>query len=104
MVSLDKVSLLLHQALGDDWQRIHNYCHMSGEQFAVAVGKIKNKFNNHPHLQILLTLKQWTKAENCSCQQVFDKISPLLGRSQHREELHRLLFNGCRGMMTMLLT
>ena len=95
MIILDKVSSLLYKALGYNWERIHTYCYRQHRQFAVAIGNIKRQFHDHPHMQILMTLKQWTKAQNCSSQQLFDKIKPLLEHSpSYQSQLRELLFTG----------
>ena len=94
MITLDKVSSLLYKALDHDWQRIHNYCYRQHGHFAVAIGNIKQQFRDHPHMQILMTLKQWTMAQNCSSKQLFDQIKPLLEHSPHYQlQLRELLFN-----------
>ena len=104
MITLDKISLLLYKALGYDWQRIHHYCYQQHGQFAVAIGNIKKQFHDHPHMQILMTLKQWTKSHNCSSQQLFDKIKPLLEHSpDYLSRLRTLLLSGHHHGMALLM-
>lgn len=95
MITLDKVSSLLCKALGYDWKQIHHYCCQQHGQLAVAIGEIKQRFHDHPHMQTLMTLKQWTMAQTCSSQQLFDQIKPLLEHSPHDlSQLRELLLNG----------
>ena len=93
LIILDKVSLLLVKALGQDWALIHNYCYQHDGQFTVAISNIKKEFHDHPHMQTLMTLKQWTRAQNCSCQHLFDRLRPLLDQSPLQSQLRTLLLS-----------
>lgn len=94
MIVLDKVSSLLVKALGNEWGRIHSYCYHQDDQFNVAISNIRREFQDHPHMQILMTLKQWTRATSCTCQLLYDKINPLVAQYPHGlSKLRILLFN-----------
>ena len=104
MIILDKISSLLVKALGNNWGRIHSYCYRQDGQFNVAISNIKREFQDHPHMQILMTLKQWSRAECCSCKQLYDTIKPLLDHSPDgQSQLRMLLFNEYYHGMWILL-
>jgi len=104
MITLDKISVLLLEALDHEWGRIYNYCHQYGGQFTIAIGNIKKQFYDHPHMQILMTLKYWVKANNCTAQQFYDKIKPLMPDG-YQSRLRELSFNGHHhGMIIVVIT
>lgn len=91
--------MLLLKALGADWGRIHAYCYHNSSHFTVAISNIKERFRDHPHMQILMTLKQLTRSlDDCSSQVLYYKIKPLLDQSstEYQSQLKQLLFNECQ--------